>query len=155
MADTFTLGENTRRDIAEGLSGVLADSYTLYLKTHNYHWNVEGPRFRELHLMFEAEYTELAGAVDTIAERIRALGHPAPGSFAEFSRLASIKEANGVPAAEDMVRQLAADHQAVAKRIQPVLSSAQEAGDEVTVGLLVDRLGVHEKTAWMLRSTAK
>lgn len=155
MAETFTLGENTRREIAEGLAGVLADSYTLYLKTHNYHWNVEGPRFHGLHQMFEEQYTELAAAVDTIAERIRALGHPAPGSFAEFSRLNAIQEAEGVPSAEDMVRHLAEDHVAVAKRIHPVLSSAQEAGDEVTVGLLADRLGVHEKTAWMLRSSLK
>jgi starvation-inducible DNA-binding protein len=134
------------------LSHVLADSYALYLKTHNFHWNVEGPRFRDLHLMFEEQYTELAGAVDQIAERIRALGQYAPGSFGQFSRLASVKDAEGVPKAEDMVRQLAADHEVVEKTIRSALPAAQRAGDEVTVALLIDRMAVHEKTAWMLHS---
>lgn len=149
------LGENASKDIAEGLSRVLADSYTLYLKTHNFHWNVEGPRFRELHLIFEEQYTELALAVDEIAERIRALGHYAPGTYTQFSGLTSLEEAERLPVAEEMVRQLVADHEAVAKTLRTVLKSAQEAGDEVTVGLLTDRLGVHEKTVWMLRSMAK
>jgi starvation-inducible DNA-binding protein len=149
------LGENVRKEIAGGLARVLADSYALYLKTHNYHWNVEGPRFQGLHMMFEGQYTELAGAVDEIAERIRALGQYAPGSFGQFSRLASIKDEDTVPSADDMVRRLADDHEAVAKTIHSMLPSAQEAGDEVTVGLLVDRLAVHEKTMWMLRSMLK
>jgi starvation-inducible DNA-binding protein len=155
MAKEIVLGENVRREIAGGLSHVLADSYALYLKTHNFHWNVEGSRFRELHLMFEEQYTELAGAVDAIAERIRALGQYAPGSFSQFSRLASIKDEDTVPAADEMVRKLADDHKAVVKTIRSMLPSVQEAGDEVTVGLLVERLGVHEKTSWMLQSTLK
>jgi starvation-inducible DNA-binding protein len=145
-------GPSVKKEIAGGLSHVLADSYALYLKTHNFHWNVEGPRFRDLHLMFEEQYTELAGAVDQIAERIRALGQYAPGSFGQFSRLASIKDAEGVPKAEEMVKQLAADHETVEKTIRSALPAAQRAGDEVTVGLLVERLAVHEKTAWMLHS---
>jgi starvation-inducible DNA-binding protein len=155
MLKEFVLGQNVSKDIAEGLSHVLADSYALYLKTHNFHWNIEGPRFRELHLMFEEQYTELAAAVDEIAERIRALGHYAPGSFAQFARLTSVQEAERVPGAEEMLRQLVADHETVAKTLRTVLKSAQEAGDEVTAGLLTDRLGVHEKMAWMLRSMAK
>jgi starvation-inducible DNA-binding protein len=145
-------GAGARQEIAGGLSHVLADSYALYLKTHNFHWNVEGPMFRNLHLMFEEQYTELAGAVDLIAERIRALGQYAPGSFGQFARLASVKDAEGVPKAEEMVKQLAADHERVEQTIRSVLPAAQRAGDEVTVGLLVDRLAVHEKTAWMLHS---
>ena len=155
MPKQLALGENARKEIAQSLCRVLADSYTLYLKTHNFHWNVEGPRFRELHLMFEEQYTELATAVDEIAERIRALGQYAPGSFGQFSRLAAVKEDDTVPAAEDMVRRLVKDHDTVATTIRTVLPSAQEAGDEVTVGLLVERLAVHEKTGWMLRSMLK
>jgi starvation-inducible DNA-binding protein len=153
VAKTDT-GASVKKEIASGLSHVLADSYALYLKTHNFHWNVEGPRFRDLHLMFEEHYTDLAGAVDQIDERIRALGQYAPGSFGQFSRLASIKDAEGVPKAEDMVKQLAADHETVEKTIRSALPAAQRAGDEVTVGLLVERLAVHEKTAWMLHSLA-
>jgi starvation-inducible DNA-binding protein len=152
MATKTDSGASAKKEIAAGLTHVLADSYALYLKTHNFHWNVEGPRFRDLHLMFEEQYTELAGAVDLIAERIRALGQYAPGSFSQFARLASVKDAEGVPKAEDMVKQLAVDHEAVEKTIRSALPAAQEAGDEVTVGLLVDRLTVHEKAAWMLRS---
>lgn len=155
MPQSSALGENARREVAEGLSRVLADSYALYLKTHNYHWNVEGPKFRALHLMFEEQYNELAGAVDQIAERIRALGHYAPGSYTQFSRLASIKDEEGVPSADDMVRKLADDGETVQRTIRRLLPSAQEAGDEVTAGLLVDRLAVHEKTIWMLRSMLK
>jgi starvation-inducible DNA-binding protein len=152
MAAKTDIKASDKKAIAAGLSHVLADSYALYLKTHNFHWNVEGPRFRDLHLMFEEQYTELAGAVDQIAERIRALGQYAPGSFGQFARLASVKDANGVPKAEAMVKQLAADHETVEKTIRSALPAAQRAGDEVTAGLLVERLAVHEKTAWMLHS---
>ncbi|MGB8273961.1 MAG: Dps family protein [Alphaproteobacteria bacterium] len=148
-------GGNVTKEIAGGLARVLADSYALYLKTHNYHWNVEGPKFQGLHMMFEGQYTELAAAVDTIAERIRALGQYAPGSFGQFSRLMSIKDEDTVPSADEMVRHLAKDHETVTKTIHAMLPSAQEAGDEVTVGLLVERLAVHEKTMWMLRSMLK
>jgi starvation-inducible DNA-binding protein len=149
-----TKTDSARQEIAGGLSHVLADTYALYLKTHNFHWNVEGPMFRDLHLMFEEQYTELAGAVDLIAERIRALGQYAPGSFSQFARLSSVKDAEGVPKAVDMIKQLAADHEIVEQTIRSALPTAQRAADEVTVGLLVDRLAVHEKTAWMLRSLA-
>jgi len=154
MATKTESATGAKKEIASGLSHVLADSYALYLKTHNFHWNVEGPRFRDLHLMFEEQYTELAAAVDLVAERIRALGQYAPGSFSQFSRLASIKDADGVPKAEEMVKQLAADHETVGNTIRSVLPAAQRAGDEVTIGMLVDRLAVHEKTAWMLHSLA-
>ncbi len=144
--------EEERKNVAEGLSRLLADSYTLYLKTHNFHWNVTGPMFQSLHAMFEEHYTELATAVDEIAERIRALGEPAPGSYAAFARLSSIKESEDVPQAEEMVRQLVEAHEAVAKTARGVLPIADAGDDEVTMGLLADRLAVHEKTAWMLRS---
>ncbi len=144
--------EDERKKVAEGLSHLLADSYTLYLKTHNFHWNVTGPMFQSLHAMFEEHYTELATAVDEIAERIRALGETAPGSYAAFSRLSSIQEAEDVPAADEMVRQLVEAHEAVAKTARSVLPIADAGDDEVTLGLLADRLAVHEKTAWMLRS---
>ncbi len=144
--------EEERKNVAEGLSRLLADSYTLYLKTHNFHWNVTGPMFQSLHAMFEEHYTELATAVDEIAERIRALGEPAPGSYAAFARLSSIQESEDVPQAEEMVRQLVEAHEAVAKTARGVLPIADAGNDEVTMGLLADRLAVHEKTAWMLRS---
>ncbi len=144
--------DKKRRAIAQGLSRLLADTYTLYLKTHNFHWNVTGPQFNTLHLMFETQYTELATAVDEIAERIRALGESAPGSYAAFSRLSSIKEAEDVPTAEDMLRQLVADQEAVARTAREVFPLADDANDEPTAGLLSDRMQVHEKTAWMLRS---
>lgn len=144
--------EQQRKAIAGGLSRLLADTYTLYLKTHNFHWNVTGPQFNTLHLMFETQYTELATAVDDIAERIRALGEPAPGSYAAFSRLSSIKEAEDVPSAEDMLRQLVQDHQTVVRTAREVFPMADDAHDEPTSGLLSDRMQVHEKTAWMLRS---
>jgi starvation-inducible DNA-binding protein len=152
MATRSESGTSVKKEVAQGLSHVLADSYALYLKTHNFHWNVEGPMFRDLHLMFEEQYTELAGAVDEIAERIRALGEYAPGSFGQFTRLASVKDAEGVPKAEDMAKRLAADHEIVEKTIRAALPAAQRAGDEVTVGFLVERLAVHEKAAWMLHS---
>jgi starvation-inducible DNA-binding protein len=141
-----------RKAIAEGLARLLADSYTLYLKTHNFHWNVTGPMFNTLHLMFEQQYTELALAVDLIAERIRALGHPAPGSYAEFGRLSSVKEATGVPAAMDMVRELVAGQETVARTAREGFPVAERAADQVTMDLLTQRLQVHEKNAWMLRS---
>ena len=144
--------EKDRAQVAEGLSHLLADSYTLYLKTHNFHWNVTGPMFQTLHAMFEEHYTELATAVDDIAERIRALGHYAPGSYAQFSKLSSIKESKEVPSADNMVKELVDGHEAVVRTARETLKSAQEAGDEVTIGLLADRMTVHEKTAWMLRS---
>ena len=148
------INEPARRDAADGLKRVLADSYTLYLKSRNYHWNVTGPQFVTLHTMFEEHYTELETAVDDIAERIRALGAKAPGSHAEFAAHASIEEETGSPSAEQMVRQLAADHEAVVRTARNALPTAQGAGDEPTVGLLSDRMAVHEKTAWMLRSMA-
>lgn len=141
-----------RKAIAEGLAKVLADTYTLYLKTHNFHWNVTGPMFQTLHLMFEQQYNELALAVDLVAERIRALGHPAPGSYAQFSKLSSISEAIGVPKAEDMIRQLVEGQEALVRTLRNVFPTAEKASDQVTVDLLTQRLQVHEKTAWMLRS---
>lgn len=139
--------------ITKGLSRLLADTYTLYLKTHNFHWNVTGPHFRSLHLLFEEQYTELALAVDMIAERIRTLGVRAPGSYSEFAELATIEEATSAPKAEGMVRQLAADQDKVVKTIRSVWKAAEEAGDEGTIDLLSTRLAVHEKAAWMLKSS--
>lgn len=141
-----------RKAIAEGLSKVLADTYTLYLKTHNFHWNVTGPMFQTLHLMFEQQYNELALAVDLVAERIRALGHPAPGSYAQFSKLSSISEATGVSKAEDMIRQLVEGQEALVRTARKVYGTAEKASDQVTIDLLTQRMQVHEKTAWMLRS---
>lgn len=141
-----------RNAVADGLSRLLADTYTLYLKTHAFHWNVTGPMFQTLHVMFEAEYTELALAVDLIAERIRALGLPAPGSYAQYAKLSSIEEETGVPSAEDMVRQLVAGQEAVVRTARGVFPVAEKAGDQVTLDLLTQRMQVHEKTAWMLRS---
>jgi starvation-inducible DNA-binding protein len=148
--------ERDRKAIAEGLSRLLADTYTLYLKTHNFHWNVEGPLFNTLHLMFEGQYTELATAVDLIAERIRALGFPAPGSYSAFGKLATVKEAGEeVPAAEEMVRQLARDQETVAKTARSIFPIVEKANDEPTADLLTQRMQIHEKTAWMLRAMAK
>ena len=141
-----------REAIAGGLARVLADSYTLYLKTHNYHWNVTGPMFSTLHLMFETQYTELALAVDEIAERIRALGHPAPGSYREYAGLTSIEEDTDAPDAESMIRRLVAGQEAVVRTARQVFLLADEAHDEPTADLLTQRMQVHEKNAWMLRS---
>jgi starvation-inducible DNA-binding protein len=141
-----------RKEIAAGLSRVLADTYTLYLKTHNFHWNVTGKMFQTLHLMFETQYNELWTAVDLIAERIRSLGFPAPGTYKKFVELASIKEDEGVPKAEDMVKRLVAGHEAVAKTARDVFQVAEAANDQPTCDLLTQRMQVHEKTAWMLRS---
>jgi starvation-inducible DNA-binding protein len=146
------IDDKQRRAIAGGLSKLLADTYTLYLKTHNFHWNVTGPQFNSLHLMFEGQYTELALAVDLIAERIRALGEPAPGSYSAYAKLSSIKEAEGLPAAEEMVRILAEDQLAVVRTARSVFPLADAANDEPTADLLTQRMQVHEKTAWMLRA---
>jgi starvation-inducible DNA-binding protein len=146
------IGEEQRKQIGDGLSRLLADTYTLYLKTHNFHWNVTGPMFNTLHLMFEQQYTELALAVDAIAERIRALGFPAPGTYAQFGRLTSLQEETGVPAAEEMIRQLVKDQEAVVRTARSIFPVVDEAHDEPTADLLTQRMQVHEKTAWMLRS---
>ncbi len=142
----------SREQIAAGLSRLLADSYTLYLKTHNFHWNVEGPQFNTLHQMFETHYTELAVAVDDIAERIRALGVKAPGSYSEFAQLTSIDEAQGGETAEEMIEQLVAGQEAISRTARPVIPVASEANDEPTADLLTQRMQIHEKNAWMLRS---
>lgn len=144
--------EDARTEIAAGVSRVLADSYSLYLKTHNFHWNVTGPMFNSLHNMFEEQYTELATAIDEIAERIRALGERAPGSYSEYQKLTSIPEEAGTPEAMEMVRQLVRDHETVARTAREVFALADEAADEPTADLLTQRMQLHEKTAWMLRS---
>ncbi len=148
------ISEEDRIAIATGLKALLADSYTLYLQTHNFHWNVTGPQFRELHLMFEEHYTELATAVDEVAERIRTLGIAAPGTYKAFAELSSIEEVEGVPAASEMVERLTSGHEQIVKTCRAVLAKAQEADDESTASLVSDRMRVHEKTAWMLRALA-
>lgn len=146
------INEKDRAAIAQGLSHYLADSFALYLMTHNFHWNVKGPMFNTLHLMFMTQYTEQWTALDTIAERIRALGFPAPGTYAEFARLSSIKEVAGVPAALDMVRHLVAAQEATARTARALFPLVNAANDQPTNDLITQRLEVHEKTAWMLRS---
>ncbi|MFL6677601.1 MAG: Dps family protein [Burkholderiaceae bacterium] len=147
------IGAKDRAAIADGLSRLLADTYTLYLTTHNFHWNVTGPMFNTLHVMFMGQYTELWNAVDPIAERIRSLGHPAPGSYAAFGRLSSLPDAPDTPPkALEMVRVLVAGHEAVARTARALFPQADKAGDEPTADLLTQRLTVHEQTAWMLRS---
>ena len=146
------INKESRLEIAEGLKRLLADSYTLYLQTHNFHWNVTGPMFNTLHTMFETQYTELALAVDDIAERIRALGFPAPGTYAEYAKLSSIKEQEGVPAAEDMIRLLVEGQEAVARTARGIFPLLEKVSDEPTADLLTQRMQVHEKNAWMLRS---
>lgn len=141
-----------REKIASGLARLLADSYTLYLKTHNYHWNVEGPMFNALHNLFEEQYTELAGAVDVIAERIRALGVKAPGSYSEFAKIASVKESKGGENAEEMLRQLVLGQEAVVRTAREVFPVVDKNHDEPTADLLTQRMQTHEKNAWMLRS---
>lgn len=154
MAQAIDIGIDAagREAAAAGLARVLADSYTLYLKTHNFHWNVTGPQFNTLHTLFETHYTELALAVDEVAERIRSLGVKAPGSYREFADLTVLEEADGAPTADEMVAQLTADHEAVARTIRAVMPTAEQANDDVSVDLLTQRLAIHEKTAWMLRS---
>ncbi|MGD9662038.1 MAG: Dps family protein [Porticoccaceae bacterium] len=146
------ISKSNRETIAEGLKRLLADSYTLYLQTHNFHWNVTGPQFRELHLMFEEHYTELATAVDEIAERIRTLGVAAPGTYKAFAQLSSIEEVDGVPGAKEMVSLLTKGHEQVVKTCREALGPAQEADDESSAALISDRMRIHEKTAWMLRA---
>lgn len=146
------ISEQNRLAIAEGLSRLLADTYTLYLKTHNFHWNVTGPMFNTLHLMFEQQYTELATAVDEIAERIRALGVTAPGSYAQFAALSSVVEETGVPSAEEMIAQLVKDQETVVRTARSIFPAIEEASDEPSADLLTQRMQIHEKTAWMLRS---
>src|SRR6478672_3993738 len=144
--------EQDRKNIAEGLSRLLADTYTLYLKTHYFHWNVTGPMFNTLHLMFEGQYTELALAVDLVAERIRSLDIYAPGTYRDFVKLSSIKESESVPNAQDMIKELVSGHEAVCRTARSVFPAAEAASDEATADLLTQRLQLHEKTAWMLRS---
>jgi starvation-inducible DNA-binding protein len=146
------INEQDREAIASGLSKLLADSYTLYLKTHNYHWNATGPQFNTLHTMFEAQYTELAAAVDEIAERIRALGIRAPGSYKEFADLTSIDEAIGEESAEEMIRQLVMGQESVVRTARAALPAADNANDEPSADLLTQRMQIHEKNDWMLRS---
>ena len=146
------IAEAQRKEIVAGLSALLADSYTLYLMTHNFHWNVTGPQFNSLHTMFMDQYTEQWNALDIIAERIRALGFPAPGTYKEFVKLASIKEVEGVPKATDMVRHLVAAQEATARTARKLFDLVDEANDQPTADVLTQRIDVHEKTAWMLRS---
>ncbi len=146
------IGEKDRKEIANGLSRLLADTYSLYLKTHNFHWNVKGPMFQTLHLMFEAQYNELALAVDLVAERIRALGFPAPGTYSEYAKLSSIPETAGVPKAEDMIKLLVEGQESVVRTARSIFPLLDKVHDEPTADLLTQRMQVHEKTAWMLRS---
>ncbi len=146
------ISDTDRAAIAKGLSKLLADSYTLYLMTHNFHWNVTGPQFNSLHLMFMGQYTEQWNALDIIAERIRALGHPAPGTYKEFVKLASIKEPEGVPKATEMIRLLVDAQEATARTARELFELVDKANDQPTADVLTQRLDVHEKTAWMLRS---
>jgi len=146
------ISDADRKAIAKGLAKLLADTYTLYLKTHNYHWNVTGPLFNTLHLMFEQQYNELALAVDQIAERIRALGHFAPGSYRDYAALTRIEEESGTPEAEEMIRGLIRGQETVVRTARELFSTVEAARDEATADLLTQRMQVHEKTAWMLRS---
>ena len=146
------INEQDRQDIANGLSKLLADTYTLYLKTHNFHWNVTGPMFQTLHLMFETQYTELALAVDLIAERIRSLGVYAPGTYKQFSALSSINEEDDIPKAQDMIRLLVEGQESVVRTARSLYDVVEKANDEATADLLTQRIQLHEKTAWMLRS---
>ena len=152
MSIDIGISDADRKELAAGLSKVLADSYTLYLKTHTYHWNVVGPMFNTLHLMFEEQYNELALAVDQIAERIRALGEPAPGTYREFAELSAIEEDTDRPDATEMIRRLVVGQETVARTARSMFDVVQRADDQPTADLLTQRLQVHEKTAWMLRS---
>lgn len=152
MSVNIGISDKDRKKIAEGLCKLLADTYTLYLKTHNFHWNVTGPMFNTLHLMFETQYNELALAVDAIAERIRALGYPAPGTYKEYAKLSSIAEEEGVPEATDMIRKLVEGQEAVVRTARSLFPVIDAAGDEPSADLLTQRMQTHEKTAWMLRA---
>jgi starvation-inducible DNA-binding protein len=147
--------DKDRLEMANGLKTLLAESYSLYLKTHKFHWNVEGPYFQTLHLMFEAQYTELSTAVDTIAERIRALGEYAPGSYKEFLELSSIKDSTVKTSADKMLKELLEGHEVIIRHARSLLSTAEKCNDEASGGLLAQRIEIHEKTAWMLRSSTK
>lgn len=149
------ISEVNRKAVAGGLSALLADTYTLYLKTHNFHWNVEGPMFRTLHLMFMEQYTEMWNALDVIAERIRSLGHYAPGSYSDFVKLTSIKESKTVPKANKMIEEAIEGHETIIKTIRGIFDDAEKAKDQTTMDVLTQRLDIHEKTAWMLRSLLK
>lgn len=151
MTMDIGIAQEDRKIIVDGLSRLLADTYVLYLKTHNFHWNVSGPMFRTLHLMFEEQYTELAGAVDSIAERIRALGFPAPGTYSVYAQLSSIPEPEGVPSAEQMIQQLVEGQEAVVRTARALFPQLERVSDEPTADLLTQRMQVHEKAAWMLR----
>jgi starvation-inducible DNA-binding protein len=155
MAIDIGINQQDRTRIAQGLSRMLADTYLLYLKTHNFHWNVEGPMFQTLHQMFMEEYVEAWNAIDLIAERIRALGHYAPGTYKEYVKLGSIKETDGVPKAEQMVKLLIQAQEAVVRTARSVLPIAEDANDQPTLDLLTQRMQIHEKNAWMLRSLLK
>ena len=155
LAIDIGIPERDRRQIADGLSRLLADTYGLYLKTHSFHWNVEGPMFNTLHLMFMEQYTDLWTALDAIAERIRSLGYPAPGTYRDFARLSKIEDTEGVPEAMEMVGLLVRGHETVARTARDVFKAADKGGDESTADLLTQRLQIHEKTAWMLRSLLK
>lgn len=146
------ISEKNRKAIADGLCHLLADSYTLYLKTHNFHWNVTGPMFSTLHTMFMDQYTEIWNALDEIAERIRALGFYAPGTYKEFAKLASIQETEGVPNAQEMIKELVKGQEAVSKTARTIFPLVDKAADEPTADLLTQRMQIHEKNAWMLRS---
>ncbi len=152
MSVNIGISDKDRKKIAEGLCKLLADTYTLYLKTHNFHWNVTGPMFNTLHLMFETQYNELALAVDSIAERIRALGYPAPGTYKEYAKLSSIAEEEGVPEATEMIRKLVEGQEAVVRTARSLFPVIDAAGDEPSADLLTQRMQTHEKTAWMLRA---
>ncbi len=152
MKPNIGIPDKDREAINKGLSSLLADTYFLYLKTHNYHWNVTGPQFNTLHLMFMTQYTELWNALDLIAERIRSLGYPAPGTYKAFAAVTSLKEDDAVPKAEEMLKNLVDGHEAVIRTARGILPAAESGGDEVTTDLLTQRLQIHEKTAWMLRS---
>lgn len=146
------ISEDDRSEIAKGLAKLLADTYTLYLKTHNYHWNVTGPMFQTLHALFEQQYTELWTAIDVIAERIRSLGHYSPGSYKEFAELTSLKEVDGIPTAQDMVKDLVQGHETVVRTARAIFPLVEKAHDEASADLATQRIQLHEKTAWMLRS---
>lgn len=152
MASNIEMSDDAKRACADALAKVLSDTFVLYLKTHNYHWNVEGENFRDLHEMFEEQYRDLWETTDDLAERIRALGHYAPGTFAQFARLATVKEKDDIPRANDMLRDLVADNEAVARTLRSAIATTQEAGDEASAGLLTDRLTTHEKQVWMMKS---
>ncbi|MBO6950000.1 MAG: DNA starvation/stationary phase protection protein [Rhodospirillales bacterium] len=153
MTSNVEMTKQAKKECANAMSKVLADTYILYLKTHNFHWNVTGPMFKSLHEMFEEQYTEMWTAVDEIAERIRALGAAAPGTYAKFRELGTVEETEDLPNADEMVADLVKSNEALARTIRSALSTAQDNGDEVSAGILTDRLTVHEKSIWMMRST--